>query len=287
VKLPGTASRHIKNISYKEEVEPMATTEPRRFKAGTLKFEVYDSRAAAGEAAARDVAAAMQAALPADGDLGVIFATGASQLSVLRSLVKLQDVPWNRIDGFHMDEYVGIAADHFASFRQYMRLELTSRVPIKAFHGVEGNASDVEAACATYAAALKAANPQICLLGIGENGHLAFNDPYLCDFHDPLDVRVVSLDRECREQQVAEGWFPSVEAVPGQAITLTIPALVRVPKLIVSVPGIRKASIVRRVIEDEISNACPATLLKTHADATVYLDDESSSELGDLLKQAI
>jgi len=258
--------------------------EPKRFKAGTLKFEVYESRKAAGEAAARDVAAAMQAALPARGDLGVIFATGASQLSMLRSLVELKDVPWGRINGFHMDEYAGIAADHFASFRQYMRLELTSRVPIKTFHDVDGSNPDIEAACAQYAAELKAANPQICLIGIGENGHLAFNDPFLCDFNDPLDVRLVDLDQECQEQQVAEGWFPSVESVPKQAITLTIPALVRVPKLIVSVPGIRKAKIVRRVIEDEISNACPATLLKTHPDATVYLDDESSSELGDLLK---
>ncbi len=259
-------------------------SEPKRFKAGTLKFEVYESRNAAAEAAARDVAAAMQAALPAQGDLGVIFATGASQLSMLRSLVELKNVPWDRINGFHMDEYAGISKDHCASFRRYMRLELTSRVPIKSFHEVDGSNPDIEAACAAYAAELKAANPQICLIGIGENGHLAFNDPFLCNFNDPLDVRLVDLDNECQEQQVAEGWFPSVDAVPKQAITLTIPALVRVPKLIVSVPAIRKAKIVRRVIEDKISNACPATLLKTHPDATVYLDDESSSELCDLLK---
>ena len=265
----------------------MANVEPKRFKAGTLKFEIYESRQAAGEAAARDVAEAMQAVLPAQGDLGVIFATGASQLSMLRSLVERKDVSWERIVGFHMDEYVGLPADHFASFRRYMRMELTSRVPIKAFHEVDGSHPDVEQACAQYAAVLKAGNPQICLLGIGENGHLAFNDPFLCDFNDPQDVRLVMLDTECREQQVAEGWFPSVDAVPRQAITLTIPALVRVPKLIVSVPGVRKAKIVRRVIEEEISNACPATLLKTHPDATVYLDDESSSELGDLLEKIL
>jgi len=265
----------------------MRSAEPKKFKAGTLNFQVYESRQAAGEAAARDAAEAVRASLPAQGDLGVIFATGASQLSMLRSLIERSDVPWERIIGFHMDEYAGISADHFASFRQYMRLELTSRVPIKAFHEVDGSDPNVERACTDYAAQLKTANPQICLLGIGENGHLAFNDPFLCDFHDPLDVRVVTLDNECREQQVAEGWFPSVEVVPRQAITLTIPALVRVPKLIVSVPGIRKAKIVRRVIEDEISNACPATLLKAHPDATVYLDDESSSELGSLLKTVI
>ncbi len=265
----------------------MTDVEPKKFKAGTLKFEVYESRQAAGEAAARAVAEAMHAVLPAQGDLGVIFATGASQLSMLRSLVERRDVPWGRIVGFHMDEYAGLPADHFASFRHYMRMELTSRVAIKAFHEVDGSNPDTEQACAQYAAALKVGNPQICLLGIGENGHLAFNDPFLCDFHDPLDVRLVMLDNACREQQVAEGWFPTFDAVPKQAITLTIPALVRVPKLIASVPGIRKAKIVRRVIEDEISNACPATLLKTHPDATVYLDDESSSELGDLLAKFI
>lgn len=265
----------------------MTSVEPKRFKAGTLKFEVYDSRKAASEAAAHDVAEAIQNALPTQGDLGVIFATGASQLSMLRSLVEWKDVPWERIIGFHMDEYTELPADHFASFRHYMRAELTSRVPIKILHEVDGSNPNVEDVCAKYAAELKAGNPQICLLGIGENGHLAFNDPFLCDFNDPLDVRLVTLDTECREQQVAEGWFPSVDAVPKQAITLTIPALVRVPKLIISVPGVRKAKIIRRVIEDEISNACPATLLKTHPDATVYLDDESSSELGDLLGEII
>jgi glucosamine-6-phosphate deaminase len=262
----------------------MANAEPKRFQADKLKFEVYESREAAGKAAALAAAGAMRNAPTSDHDLGVIFATGASQLSMLRALTSLEGVPWERIIGFHMDEYEGIAADHFASFRRYLRDELTGRVPIKEFHEVDGSTTNIERTCQEYAAKLKAADPQLCLIGIGENGHLAFNDPFLCDFDDPLDVRLVTLDQECRAQQVAEGWFPSVEAVPAHAITLTIPALVRVPKLIVSVPGIRKAKIVRRVIDDVISTACPATLLKTHPDATVYLDDESSSELGDLLK---
>lgn len=262
----------------------IATEKPKQFKAGTLKFEVYESRESAGKAAASHAAETMRTSLTSGQDLGVIFATGASQLGMLHALTALDGVPWDRIIGFHMDEYEGIAADHFASFRRYLREELTSRVPIKTFHEVDSSTANVEQTCQTYAAELKVANPQLCLLGIGENGHLAFNDPFLCDFNDPLDVRLVTLDNECRAQQVAEGWFVSVEAVPARAITLTIPALVRVPKLIVSVPGIRKAKIVKRVIEDAVSTACPATLLKTHPDATVYLDDESSSELGDWLK---
>jgi len=139
--------------------------------------------------------------------------------------------------------------------------------------------------CKDYASLLKAADPALCLLGIGENGHLAFNDPCEADFNDSRDVRVATLDQKCREQQVAEGWFPSLEEVPAQAITLSIPALFRVPKLIVSVPGNRKAKIVRRLIEEEISTACPATLLRTHPDSTVFLDSESSAELGDILER--
>jgi glucosamine-6-phosphate deaminase len=204
-------------------------------------------------------------------------------LSMLHSLTSLPDVPWKQIIGFHMDEYQGMSPDHFASFRRYLRQELSQRVPIRQFNEIDGDSNDPEAVCEAYALKLHAAAPELCLLGIGENGHLAFNDPFDADFNDPRDVRIANLDRACREQQVAEGWFPSYEAVPAQAITLTIPALFRTPKLIASVPGSRKASIVRRVIEDGISNACPATLLKTHPDATVYLDHESSAHLEDLL----
>jgi glucosamine-6-phosphate deaminase len=126
---------------------------------------------------------------------------------------------------------------------------------------------------------LRSGNPQLALIGIGENGHLAFNDPGEADFADPLDVKVVTLDRACREQQVAEGWFPNVEQVPRSAITLTIPAILRVPTLIVSVPGERKAEIVRRVLYGPISPECPASILRTHPAATVYLDEESASAL--------
>lgn len=260
-----------------------SSEQPILFQAGKLKFEIYQSRAASGKAAALATLEAMLRLVPNDGDLGVIFATGASQLSMLAALTSLEGVPWERIIGFHMDEYEGISADHFASFRRYLRKHLTERVPIKQFHEIDGSTDLAESTCREYAAMLKAINPQVCLLGIGENGHLAFNDPFDADFNDPLDLRVVKLDRECREQQFAEGWFPSVDAVPAHAITLTIPALFRVPKLIVSVPGSRKARIVRRVIDEEVSTACPSTLLKTHPDATVYLDNESSAELADLV----
>jgi glucosamine-6-phosphate deaminase len=264
-------------------VPTMSKAEPTKFQVDLLKFEVYPSRQTAGMAAALAAAEAMRGGVVSGRDLGVIFATGASQLAMLRALTSLEDLPWQQIIGFHMDEYENLSTDHSASFRRYLRNELTRKVPIKEFNEIDGASLNADLFCRRYAARLRAADPQLCLLGIGENGHLAFNDPFLCSFDDPIDVKLVPLDMACREQQVAEGWFPTVDDVPARAITLTIPPLVRVPKLIVSVPGIRKAHIVRRVIMEPISNACPATLLRSHRDATVYLDDESSSELVDIL----
>jgi len=160
---------------------------------------------------------------------------------------------------------------------------LTEKVKMKAFLEIDGSSEDPEKTSREYADELSSADPQLCLLGIGENGHLAFNDPPIADFTDPVDLKIVELDVACRQQQTAEGWFSSVEEVPQYAITLTIPALLRVPKLIVSVPGSRKAKIVRRAFTEQISTRCPATILRTHPDATVYLDLESADELGDVL----
>lgn len=256
------------------------SAEGKRFQIENLKVEIYPTRKEAGLAAAQAAAEEFKRQGEKEREaIGVIFATGASQLETLRALVKIPDLPWGRICGFHMDEYVGIARDHRASFRLYLRNELTGQVKMRRFCDVDGNAPDPERACQEYADALQAAHPQLCLLGIGENGHLAFNDPGVADFDDPRDMRIVALDKECKQQQVAEGWFDSIDEVPTQAMTLTIPALLRVPKLIASVPGLRKAKIVKRALYDPISTACPATILRKHPDATVYLDEESASEL--------
>jgi len=256
------------------------STEEKSFQIENLKIEIHPTRAEAGHAAAQAVAEELKRLAQKDKEMiGVIFATGASQLETLRALVKIPGLPWDRICGFHMDEYVGIAKDHRASFRLYMRNELTQQVPMHRFYEVNGSAPDSEKACREYAEALNAAHPQLCLLGIGENGHLAFNDPGVADFNDPRDMKIVTLDDQCKQQQVAEGWFASTDAVPAQAMTLTIPALLRVPKIIVSVPGYRKARIVKRALSGTISTACPATILRQHPDATVYLDEESASEL--------
>jgi glucosamine-6-phosphate deaminase len=250
----------------------------RKLEAGSLKLEVHDTAAAAGEAAARATAEAIRQA-SGTGKLGVIFATGNSQVGTLRALTSMGDIPWPAITGFHLDEYVGISAQHPASFRRYLRSRLTERVPIGKFYEIDGSAADLMATKREYARLLKEAAPQIGLVGIGENGHLAFNDPHEANFSDPEMIRVVRLDKACRQQQVGEGWFATLDDVPQQALTLTIPTLLSVPKLIVSVPGRRKAQSVRRTLEDPISTACPSTILRTHPDATLYLDGESAAEL--------
>jgi len=249
----------------------------------SMKVEVHPTSQAAGSAAARAAANALIELANTHDSIGVIFATGASQIETLRELTGIADLPWNKIRGFHMDEYVGIAADHPASFRRYLRERLTEKVKMKTFFEIDGNTEDPERTGREYADAIRSADPRLCLLGIGENGHLAFNDPPIADFTDPLDAKIVQLDAACRQQQTAEGWFSSVEQVPESAITLTIPALLRVPRLIVSVPGRRKAKIVRRAFTERISTACPATILRTHPDATVYLDLESADELSGVL----
>jgi len=249
------------------------------FRVDQLRVEVYADAQAAGRAAAHAAAQAMRELAARSGSAAVVFATGASQLDILAAIVEDPDIPWNRIDGFHLDEYLGLPVEHPASFRHYLRENLTKRAQMRSFLEIDGGSDDPEAVCRRYAEALREADPRLCLLGIGENGHLAFNDPGEADFQDPEDVKVVQLDDACRQQQAAEGWFERQEDVPKRAITLTIPTILRVPRLILSVPGIRKAQIVRRTLYEAISPECPATILRTHPNATLYIDHDSASEL--------
>ncbi len=257
----------------------------KHLKIGLLQVEIHLSREAAGVAAAQAAARTLIELAATRDSIGVIFATGASQIDTLAALTRMDNLPWSRVCGFHMDEYIGVPEDHPASFRRYLRERLTRKVQMQEFFEIDGNAPNPERTCRVYAEKLRAADPQLCLLGIGENGHLAFNDPGVADFDDPLDAKVVYLDTACREQQAAEGWFASVDDVAESAITLTIPTLLRVPKLIASVPGSRKSKIVRCALEEPISTACPATILRTHPDVTIYLDSESAGELDGILAE--
>jgi glucosamine-6-phosphate deaminase len=250
-----------------------------RFNAGTIKLEIHRTGKDAGKAAAHAAAEELRRLDQLGKDIGVIFATGASQIDTLDALTSIPGLPWRHVLGFHMDEYVGLDENHPASFRRYLREKLSRRVAMRDFFEMDGNPEGVDSFARGYVRRLDLANPQLCLLGIGENGHLAFNDPSEADFDDPQAIKVVNLDDVCRQQQVAEGWFASREEVPKQALTLTIPTLFRVPKLIVSVPGRRKAKVVRRTMEEAVSTDCPSTLLQTHPDVTIYLDADSAAAL--------
>lgn len=254
-------------------------TDVTRLNAGTMKVEIHANKQAAGAAAARAVVEEMRRLDQLGKDIGIIFATGASQLDMLESLTAIPSLPWNHVQGFHLDEYVGLDENHPASFRRYLREKLTQRVHMRDFCAIDGNAKDIPLFCREYMQRLQLADPQLCLLGIGENGHLAFNDPSEADFNDLQGMKMVSLDRMCRQQQVSEGWFQSWKDVPEFALTLTMPTMFHIPKLIVTVPDRRKAQAVRRTLGEPITTACPSTLLRTHPDATIYLDVDSASEL--------
>ncbi|MBV9264611.1 MAG: glucosamine-6-phosphate deaminase [Acidobacteriaceae bacterium] len=240
-----------------------------------LNLHIFKTPQELGAAAARHAADRMRSLAQKYEIVPVVFATGNSQLETLRALVQMPDIPWEKIIGFHLDEYIGISDQHPASFRRYLREELASRVPIREFYYLEGDSPDPNETCLQYAGLLREYDPQLCLIGIGENGHLAFNDPPVADFSDPTDVKIVTLDEACRRQQVAEGWFPSFADVPETAISLTIACLFRIPELIASVPGERKRVVVRRTMEEPISTDCPSTILRTHPNVHVYLDANS------------
>ncbi len=230
-------------------------------------------------AAAVEAAGIVQARLAAAPRAHVMFASGDSQLRFLECLARIRDVDWARVVGFYMDEYVGIGPDAPASFARYMRERVVEPLGVGEFHALRGDAPDPVAECARYAALLDAHPLDLCCLGIGENGHLAFNDPPVADFADPLTVKVVRLDDACKRQQVGEGHFPDVGAVPPEAMTVTIPALLRAARVIAVVPDARKAAPVRDALEGPVDPACPASILQRCDHASIYLDPPSAAGL--------
>jgi glucosamine-6-phosphate deaminase len=208
-----------------------------------------------------------------------ILATGNSQIRFLRQLVALGGVDWSRVTLFHMDEYLGVPADHPACFRRYMKERVESLVHPRAFHYLGGDAPLPLDECARYAALLRAQPIDLCCLGVGENGHLAFNDPPVARFDDPHLVKLVKLDDDCKMQQVKEGHFPDLAAVPPYAYTLTIPALLAAARVLCLAPETRKARPVKAALQGPIGPACPASALRTAAHATLLLDVDSAALL--------
>lgn len=241
-----------------------------------LAVEVHPDRAAAGRAAACAVATYLRDVIAVKGEARVIFACAPSQDEFLASLVDRAatgiEVDWSRVVAFHMDEYVGLTASHPQSFRRYLHDHFLKHVSVRAFYPLEADAPEIEAVCRRYAARLNERPIDLICLGVGENGHIAFNDPPVADFDDKAFVKVVQLDRACRQQQVNDGCFVDLETVPTHAITLTIPVFRAALRLSVHVPGPRKAAAVEAALHGPISSRCPASILRTHPRATLYLD---------------
>lgn len=248
-----------------------------------LAVEIHPDRASLGVAAARAVATHLRGVIARQGEARVVFACAPSQDEFLAALISAErcgvDLDWRRVTAFHMDDYVGLEAAHPQSFRRYLQTHLLDRVAVGQFHSLAAEERDIAAVCARYAAALQEKPIDLICLGIGENGHIAFNDPPVARFDDPSWVKVVELDEACRQQQVNDGCFPTLADVPRHALTLTVPVFRAARQLSIQVPGPRKAAAVRATLRGEIGTACPASILRTHPAATLYLDAASASLL--------
>ena len=250
----------------------------RSFQVEAVKVEIYPDAVSLGKAAAQAAAEAIKEIEKRQTIISVIFATGASQLAMLDALTKIDNLPWTKVRGFHMDEYIGLPISHAASFRRYLREKLTEKVHLKEFNEVDGTAPDAEAFSRDYAAKLRAAEPQLCLMGIGENGHLGFNDPP-ADFETEEAFIVVNLDEKCRRQQLGEGWFQRIDDVPRQAITMSVKQIMKSARIICSVPDSRKAQAVKDCFENPVSNLFPGSILQEHPNCICFLDILSSALL--------
>ncbi len=244
-----------------------------------LKVEIHSNRAAMGAAAAARASTILRRAIEANGRARVILASAPSQDELIAGLTSAPEIDWSKVTIFHMDEYIGLPAEHPASFRNYQRRHVLSRVRPAEFHGLRGESNDPVAEINRYTSLLAEAPIDLVCMGIGENGHIAFNDPPVADFRDPATVKVVVLDELCRQQQVNDGCFPDFDSVPRHALTLTCPALMAGKAVVCVVPGPRKAAAVRSSLQDLVSTECPATILRSHPDAVLYLDDASASLL--------
>jgi len=256
----------------------MSARPSREFTVDSLAVSVFDDAGQIGEAAAELAVAAIDEAVARRGVANVILATGNSQLAFLARLRRAA-VDWPAVNVFHMDEYLGLTPGHRAGFPRFLREHIIAHVPVGAFYPVPSRPSDVEMACRGYELLLRAHPADLCVLGIGENGHLAFNDPHVADFADPVWVKVVELEETSRRQQVGEGHFDSLDEVPTHAISLTIPALRSASQMICLAPERRKAVPVRDALEGPISTKCPASILRKTPRARLFLDAESAALL--------
>jgi len=251
----------------------------RTFRADQATVEIYPSKPEAGKAAAIRAASILKTAIAKRGRARLIMATGNSQQDLILSLAQDDSVDWSRVDLFHMDEYIGLPLTNPGCLRSWINTRFLNVVQPGSAHFIDGNAPDVDAECRRYEQLIREAPITLCMLGFGENGHIAFNEPHVADFHDPRGVRRVDLDERDRSQQAGEGHFPGFESVPREAITLTCPLLMSSENIIGCVSELRKAEAVKNALEGPVSTKCPGSIVRTHPQAHIYLDADAASQL--------
>ncbi len=244
-----------------------------------MDIKIMPDKAQMGKAAADAGAEHIRRAIAERGVANIIVATGASQFEMLRQLVEEPNINWNRVTGFHLDEYVGLPITHPASFRAYLWQRFVSQLPLplRAFHFLDGE-GDAKAECRRVADIIRRHPIDVAFVGIGENGHLAFNDPP-ADFDTEEPYLVVQLDDACRRQQLGEGWFPTFDDVPKQAISMSVRQIMKSQAVICTVPDQRKAEAVRNAVEGDVTPKVPASILQQHKQCTLYLDTQAASLL--------
>lgn len=248
------------------------------FKTDALEVRVYEDRNAMGAAAAEMVGARIISLLERQALVNIVFAAAPSQNEFLAALGERQ-LDWHRVNAFHMDEYIGLERDAPQGFGNFLKERLFARVAFREVYYLDGNARDIGLECGRYSGLLEKLPADIVALGIGENTHLAFNDPHVARFDDPVSVKIVDLDEDCRRQQVNDGCFSMIAEVPTHALTLTVPALMRAAYVYAIVPGARKAEAVRQTLYGEIGPEHPSTILRRHRNAILFLDGESMRKL--------
>jgi glucosamine-6-phosphate deaminase len=249
-------------------------------------LKVFNDRLVLGQAAAEQASAAIRRALAERGQARIIAATAASQLEFLDALTRAPGIDWLRVEVFHLDEYIGLPVTHPGSFRKMLVEQLVRKTGIVDYHLLDGDAADPLEVVRRVGTRLAAAPIDIAFLGIGENGHIAFNDPP-ADFQTEEPYIIVNLDEACRQQQVGEAWFADISQVPKRAISMSARQILKATEILAVVPGIRKAQAVKACVEDTISPMLPASILRTHPNATVYLDKNSASLLSPRLQKAL
>lgn len=252
----------------------------RRFAIDKLNVSIFTTRELMGKACAEEAGEIIRRLLVEKEYVNIIFASAPSQLEMLNALMSEGGIDWGRVNAFHMDEYIGIPFDAPQSFGNYLRIHLFTKLPFRQVFYIDGNAPDIDEECERYSELLRNNPPDITFLGIGENGHIAFNDPHIADFDDPLLVKVNdNLDSVCRQQQVTDGWFTSVDEVPSRAITLSLTGLMAAPYIFTTVPGSTKQKIIKQCLEGPICVECPGTVIRMHKGSRLFLDADSAALL--------